>query len=215
MSKSSFAMIVLAAISTSLLLMPDSATARAGGVSRGSHGTASGGTRGAVVRSWHGRSGHLGRHRAFRSGQGRWGSGVIGVAVDPASYGYGPYHNVFAARHCRRGDRMTIARMSLIVKVFGCRPLANVRRTPAAGVRKPPREETAVGGRRRCGALWRIERDTKIRSEAIFNGCQPRIRAQLGRYGTILLNGESNFLAVCDFKGLHVAKRAHWTTSAL
>ena len=89
-SKSSFAMIVLAAISTSLLLMPDSATARAGGVSRGSHGTASGGTRGAVVRSWHGRSGHLGRHRAFRSGQGRWSCGVIGVAVDPASYGYGP-----------------------------------------------------------------------------------------------------------------------------
>jgi hypothetical protein len=32
-------------------------------------------------------------------------------------------------------------------------------------------------------ALWGFEGHTKIRSATIFNGCQPRIRAQLGRYG--------------------------------
>ena len=37
--------------------------------------------------------------------------------------------------------------MSAPVKVFGCRPMTVVRHTPGAGVRKPPREETAVGGR--------------------------------------------------------------------
>src|ERR1035441_10994981 len=35
--------------------------------------------------------------------------------------------------------------MSLPVKGFGCRPLAAVRHAPAAGGRKPPREETAMG----------------------------------------------------------------------
>src|SRR6266536_1034167 len=37
------------------------------------------------------------------------------------------------------------------VKVFGCRPMMTAPRTPRAGVRKPPREETA-GGR----ARWRV-----------------------------------------------------------
>ena len=36
-------------------------------------------------------------------------------------------------------------RMSEFVKGFGCRPHTAVPRTPAAGVRKPPREETAMG----------------------------------------------------------------------
>ena len=31
------------------------------------------------------------------------------------------------------------------VKGFGCRPHTAMPRTPAAGVRKPPREETAIG----------------------------------------------------------------------
>src|SRR5437870_9866494 len=35
-------------------------------------------------------------------------------------------------------------RMTASVKGFGCRPLTAVPRTPAAGVRKPPREETAI-----------------------------------------------------------------------
>jgi len=41
-----------------------------------------------------------------------------------------------------------------------------------------------MGERWRCGALWGIERDTKIRSEAVFNGYQLRIRVQLRLYGT-------------------------------
>jgi hypothetical protein len=37
-------------------------------------------------------------------------------------------------------------RRSTNVKVFGCRPLTNRAATPAAGVGKPPREETAGDG---------------------------------------------------------------------
>jgi hypothetical protein len=41
-----------------------------------------------------------------------------------------------------------------------------------------------MGERRRVRrALWGIERDAKIRSEAIFHDCQPRIRTQLEQYG--------------------------------
>ena len=36
-------------------------------------------------------------------------------------------------------------RMTESVKGFGCRPHTAMPRTPAAGVRKPPREETAIG----------------------------------------------------------------------
>src|SRR5882762_7284225 len=47
------------------------------------------------------------------------------------------------------------------VKVFGCRPMTVVRHTPGAGVRKPPREETAVGWasrrRGRYGELSGVE----------------------------------------------------------
>ena len=43
--------------------------------------------------------------------------------------------------------------MSDIVKVFGRRPLTAVPLTPAAGVGKPPREETAGRGTGRGGAL--------------------------------------------------------------
>jgi hypothetical protein len=45
------------------------------------------------------------------------------------------------------------------VKGFGCRPLAAVRHARAAGVRKPPREETAMGeGAAVSRALWGFER---------------------------------------------------------
>jgi hypothetical protein len=37
------------------------------------------------------------------------------------------------------------------VEGFGCRPLTGVRHTPAAGVRKPPLDETAMGS----GGRWR------------------------------------------------------------
>ena len=41
--------------------------------------------------------------------------------------------------------RMNGSDTSGIVKGFGCRPHTAMPRTPAAGVRKPPREETAIG----------------------------------------------------------------------
>jgi hypothetical protein len=45
------------------------------------------------------------------------------------------------------------------VKGFGCRPCTAVRRIPAAGVRKPPGEETAIGEVWRWPrALWGFER---------------------------------------------------------
>ena len=49
--------------------------------------------------------------------------------------------------------------MSAIVKGFGCRPLTAVRHTLAAGVRKPPREETALGERVAVPqSLWGFDR---------------------------------------------------------
>ena len=45
------------------------------------------------------------------------------------------------------------------MKGFGCRPVMAVPRTAVAGVRKPPREETAVGERMVVQrALWGFER---------------------------------------------------------
>jgi hypothetical protein len=45
--------------------------------------------------------------------------------------------------------------MSACVKVFGRRPIRMVRRAPVAGVRKPPKEETAMGERQGLQpALW-------------------------------------------------------------
>jgi len=45
------------------------------------------------------------------------------------------------------------------VKGFGCRPLTAVPHTWAAGVRKPPRKETAMGERVVVPrALWGFER---------------------------------------------------------
>ena len=40
------------------------------------------------------------------------------------------------------------------VKVFGCRPRTAARHTPGAGVRKPPREETAGRVRGWCGVRY-------------------------------------------------------------
>jgi len=50
--------------------------------------------------------------------------------------------------------------MTAKVKVFGCRPLTTVLRPGAAGIRKPPREETAGDGALAVGwlELWRFER---------------------------------------------------------
>jgi hypothetical protein len=44
--------------------------------------------------------------------------------------------------------------MSPPVKGFGCRPPRRQPRTPAAGVRNPPRDETAGSGTRSCSGLY-------------------------------------------------------------
>jgi len=55
---------------------------------------------------------------------------------------------------------------------------------PRAGVRKPPKEETAMGERLPVRqALRGIERQPQIQCRVILNRCRRRVRAQLGRYG--------------------------------
>jgi hypothetical protein len=77
-------------------------------------------------------------------------------------------------------------------------------RAPAAGVRKAPRHEIAVGV---GGAANSTYGDlTGIGSEREYNFLD------LARP---LLNGESNFRVACDFKELDVAKIAQISTSAL
>jgi hypothetical protein len=74
-------------------------------------------------------------------------------------------------------------------------------RTPGAGVRKPPMEETAGGGRvRRYGDL------TAVVPECEYNFCD---------MARTLRMGENTFRRPCNFKELRVVKRAHITTFAL
>src|SRR5258708_29671890 len=75
------------------------------------------------------------------------------------------------ARPRRSGTRprskITVLRLAAVVKVFGCRPMTTVPRTPRAGVRNPPREE--IAGRRRWEvrhALSRIEAASSCDVEA-------------------------------------------------
>src|SRR2546426_11757220 len=74
--------------------------------------------------------------------------------------------------------RLPAGAMSASVKVFGCRPMMTAPRTPRAGVRKPPREETAGGRARwrvRCygdfvaGGMYRrvVERDLRTRPRRV------------------------------------------------
>ena len=76
------------------------------------------------------------------------------------------------------------------------------RRTPGAGVRKPPREETAGGlvrpRVRRYGDLAAVECE--------YNFCD---------MARTLRMGENAFRRPCNFKELRVVKRAHIATFAL
>src|ERR1700730_5129333 len=77
--------------------------------------------------------------------------------------------------------------MSLVVKVFGCRPhgggaahsgpaSANLQwRKPREGIRQAVQRELSIIG---CRTYFRF------RSRAIFEEPRPRMRAQLWRYGT-------------------------------
>ena len=57
---------------------------------------------------------------------------------------------------CWRQERTQLGQtaMSHSVKVFGCRPMTAVPHAPGAGVRKPPRDETAGSGQRSCSRLY-------------------------------------------------------------
>src|SRR5262249_41970573 len=68
----------------------------------------------------------------------------------------------------------------------------------AAGVRKPPKEETALGGRVTCRSLeLGHQRCTTSR-----------------RLARVLLKGDLRFRATCNFNGLSVAEIARSTTLA-
>jgi hypothetical protein len=76
-----------------------------------------------------------------------------------------------------------------------------------AGVRKPPREETAGGV-----ARWRVRRYgdlTAVVPECEHNFCDIARTLRMGEMG------ENAFRRSCNFKELGVAKRAHIATFAL
>jgi hypothetical protein len=76
------------------------------------------------------------------------------------------------------------------------------RRTRGAGVRKPPKEETAGGV-----ARWRVRR------YGDFGGCECEYNfCDMAR---TLRMGENAFRRSCNFKELGVVKMAHITTCAL
>src|SRR6266702_359522 len=73
-----------------------------------------------------------------------------------------------------------------------------------AGVRKPPREETAGGRARWC--VTRYGDLTAVVPECEYNFCD---------MARTLRRGENTFRRSCNFKELRVVKRAHITTCAL
>src|SRR3981081_1580110 len=94
--------------------------------------------------------------------------------------------------------------ISAPVKVCGCGPHAGGGAHAGAGVRNPPREETAGGV-----VKWRVRRYrdlTAVVPECEHNFCD---------MARTLRMGENTFRRPCNFKELRVVKRAHITTCAL
>src|SRR4030088_3346707 len=86
--------------------------------------------------------------------------------------------------------------MSVIVKVCGCRPHDGGGAHTGAGVRKPPREETA-GCRARC-CVRRYGDLTAVVPECEYNFCD---------MARTLRMGENAFRHPCNFKELRVVKK--------
>ena len=85
------------------------------------------------------------------------------------------------------------------------------RRTRGAGVRKPPKEETAGGV-----ARWRVRRYGDFGGcECEYNFCDIARTLRMGEMGEIGEIGENAFRRSCNFKELGVVKMAHITTCAL
>ena len=76
----------------------------------------------------------------------------FGTSEPPVGGGIGPGDEVSKSDGAYKSllDRRDkpLAVMSAFVKVFGCRPSDDGAIDSGAGVRKPPREETALGGRK-------------------------------------------------------------------
>jgi hypothetical protein len=94
--------------------------------------------------------------------------------------------------------------MSEFVKVCGCRPHDGGAAHTGAGVRKPPKEETAGGVERLC--VRRYGDLTAVVPECEHNFCD---------MARTLRKGGNTFRRPCNFKKLRVVKRAHITTCAL
>lgn len=108
------------------------------------------------------------------------GIGVRGVATD----GFG-----VVGESSRRAG-VTGTSVSAAVKVFGRRPCDGGVAYSRAGVRKPPKEETAMGERRRCGSHY-AEKSAGAGFDArrFSITVSLEIRAQLGRSARVLLMG--------------------------
>jgi len=92
------------------------------------------------------------------------------------------------------------------VNGFGCRPRTAVPRAPAAGVRKPPVKETAMGERVAVPRAL-IYRDlTVVAVIRHHNFCVLAQKLRLVK---------SDFCILCNFNELRVVKMPHISTSAL
>src|ERR1700694_2216014 len=94
--------------------------------------------------------------------------------------------------------------ISAVVKVCGCRPHDGGAAHTGAGVRKPPKEETAGGVAR-----------SRVRRYGDLAAVVPECEYNFCDMARTLRTGENTFRRPCNFKELRVAKRAHITTCAL
>ena len=87
-----------------------------------------------------------------------------------------------AARARRlNGHSFAALHMSACVKVFGCRPITNGATRSGAGVRKPPRDETAGNGAGACGGLWGFasEQGAEVEQRRCNAGLGAGVKAEL------------------------------------
>jgi hypothetical protein len=111
--------------------------------------------------------------------------------------------------------------MSAYVKVFGCRPGPHDGRRHAHLASLGPASENLQGRKPRWGYVGGaagygdLSARQRFETRRFSTGVSLESVHNLDGTARILLKGESNFRAACDFKGLHVAKRAHSATSAL
>jgi hypothetical protein len=92
-------------------------------------------------------------------------------------------------------------RESAFVKVCGCRPHEGGAARTGAGVRKPPKEETA--GDVASQTLWDLA------------AVVPEGRHNFSDMARTLRMGENTFRRLCNFKELRVVKKSHIATCAL